>query len=116
MSAEIKKCIPCSTTLPAMTGEQVEKELNRLSNWTAIGEADSIERRFSFKNFKIALSFANKVGELAELEGHHPLITIGWGFCVINFKTNKIDGLHENDFLMAEKVDEMFDQPDGFKL
>jgi 4a-hydroxytetrahydrobiopterin dehydratase len=67
-----------------------------------------IERNFRFKNFREALSFVQEVGELAEAEGHHPNISFGWGNATVSLQTKKIKGLHENDFIMASKIDRIF--------
>jgi 4a-hydroxytetrahydrobiopterin dehydratase len=71
-------------------------------------DAHRIERRFSFRNFREALSFVQKVGEIAESEGHHPDVQFGWGYATISLQTKKIKGLHENDFIMATKIDRLF--------
>ena len=68
-----------------------------------------IERTFRFGNFQEALSFVSNVGNLAETQGHHPDVTFGWGYATISLRTKKIKGLHENDFIMASKIDRMFD-------
>jgi len=70
----------------------------------------SIERTFRFRNFQEALGFVRNVGDLAETEGHHPDISFGWGYATISLRTKKIKGLHENDFIMASKVDRIFDR------
>jgi 4a-hydroxytetrahydrobiopterin dehydratase len=72
-----------------------------------------IERTFRFRNFQEALNFVRDVGDLAETEGDHPDISFGWGYATISLRTKKIKGLHENDFIMAIKIDRMFDYPDG---
>ena len=66
--------------------------------------AGRIERKLSFGDFAATLAFVNRVGELAEAEGHHPDISFGWGYCDITLYTHKIGGLHENDFIMAAKI------------
>ena len=70
-------------------------------------DAHRIERTFHFWNFREALSFVQKVGELAEAEGHHPDISFGWGYGTVSLRTKKIKGLHENDFIMAAKIDRL---------
>ncbi len=102
-----EKCIPCSSDLPPLDKEKCEVYLADLPEWQLDEEAKSIDRKFSFKNFALALRFADKVGELAEEMGHHPVLTVGWGFCRVRFKTAKIGGLHVNDFIMAAHVDEL---------
>jgi 4a-hydroxytetrahydrobiopterin dehydratase len=74
------------------------------------GGAERIERRFRYKDFASAMEFARKVGELAEREGHHPDMAVGWGYCAVSFQTHKIRGLHENDFIMAAKVNALAGQ------
>jgi 4a-hydroxytetrahydrobiopterin dehydratase len=79
-------------------------------DWELRDDAHRIERRFQFSNFREALAFVDKVGELAEREGHHPDVSFGWGYAIVSLRTKKIKGLHENDFIMASKVDRMFDR------
>ena len=88
-----------------LTEEQISKKLESLEGWTYAKEA--IHTSFKFENFKQAQIFANKLGDLAEKEFHHPVITFGWGYCNVTFQTNKIRGLHENDIIMAAKVNEL---------
>ena len=71
----------------------------------AIRDVGLIERTFRFRNFREALAFVQQVGELAETEGHHPDISFGWGRATVSLNTKKIKGLHENDFIMATKLD-----------
>ena len=72
-----------------------------------------IERTFRFRNFQEALGFVRNVGDLAEAESHHPDISFGWGYATISLRTKKVKGLHENDFIMACKIDRLFGRPDG---
>ena len=74
-------------------------------------DAHGIERTFRFGNFREALTFVQRVGELAETEGHHPDISFGWGYATVSLSTKKIKGLRENDFIMAGKIDRMLDRP-----
>ena len=74
-------------------------------------EGHRLERKFNFKDFATALAFVNKVGVIAEEEGHHPDISFGWGRATVSLSTKKIKGLHENDFIMASKIDRMADRP-----
>lgn len=104
-----KNCIPCLGGLLAMPREAAQTFLGQTPGWLLADDALSIHRRFPFKNFVDAMAFAGKIGELAEREGHHPVLTIGWGFCLVVFKTAKIKGLHENDFVMAAKVNALFE-------
>ena len=78
--------------------------------WAILDEARRIERTFKFKNFAVAFAFVQRTGDLAESEGHHPDISFGWGYATISLQTKKIKGLHENDFIMAAKVDKIAEQ------
>jgi len=107
MPAELinKVCVPCKAGTPKLTAEQIQPLLSQIDNgWNAI-ENHHLEREFRFKNFRQALDFANKVGEIAESQGHHPDIYLAWGKVKITLWTHKIDGLSENDFILAAKVD-----------
>lgn len=104
MSLTAKTCVPCQGGLAPLTKEQAEGYLGEASGWTLIASDSRIERRFKFGNFVDALAFVNKLGALAEEEGHHPDIAFGWGYCNVVFFTHKIGGLHENDFIMAAKA------------
>ena len=104
-----KKCTPCQGGIPPMTTEQAEKLLENVPGWELQEHATKLKRTFKGKNFMGALVLAQKFGELCEEEGHHPDITIGWGYCRVVFQTHKINGLHENDFIMAAKVNQLFD-------
>jgi len=73
--------------------------------WQLVDDGRKIYREFLFNNFLSALAFVNKVGEIAELEQHHPDIEFGWGYARIYIQTHKINGLHENDFILAGKID-----------
>jgi 4a-hydroxytetrahydrobiopterin dehydratase len=88
----------------------VERLHAQVPQWEARDEARRIERRFQFRNFGEALKFVQQVGELAETEAHHPDITFGWGYASVSLQTKKIKGLHENDFILAAKIDHLFHQ------
>lgn len=107
MSLTKKTCVPCRGGIPPLTPGEAEDLVSQTPGWAIIDGATKIERRFEFENFAAALDFANRVGALAETEGHHPDITFGWGYCEVLFYTHKIKGLHENDFIMAAKVNEL---------
>ena len=79
-------------------------------DWGLRDDAHRIERTLRFPNFREALAFVQGVGELAETEGHHPDISFGWGYATVSLSTKKIKGLHENDFIMASKIDRMLSQ------
>jgi 4a-hydroxytetrahydrobiopterin dehydratase len=99
-----KTCIPCRGGIPPLTREEAERLLAQTPGWSLIADATKIERVFRFANFREALDFVVKVGELAEAEFHHPDIEFGWGYCRVGLQTKKIKGLHENDFIVAAKI------------
>lgn len=81
--------------------------LLEIPGWGLEEGATKIRRTFCFRNFAQAMEFARKVGDAAEEEGHHPDITVGWGYCAVVFQTHKIGALHQNDFIMAAKVNSL---------
>ncbi len=104
-----KKCVPCEGEISALTTLQAEKLLAETDGW-ALAEhegAPAISRRYNFKNFAESLEFVNKVGVIAEGEGHHPDVVFGWGYVVITLTTHAIKGLHENDFIVAAKINNL---------
>lgn len=104
-------CIPCQGGIPPLTGHEAEKYLAEIPGWTLAENATRLQRTFKFKNFISALEFVNLAGNLAEKEAHHPDITFGWGYCTVVLYTHKIKGLHENDFIMAAKLNALYAQP-----
>ena len=86
-----------------MKGEELEGLRRQVPDWEVI-EEHHLRRAFKFKNFREALGFVNRVGELAEEQGHHPDISFGWGYAEVTVFTHKIDGLTESDFVFAAKV------------
>lgn len=91
-----------------MAADQAEvllKELNR--QWRVVSDGKKLERKFKFKNFREALKFVNQAGAIAETEDHHPDIYFGWGFATITLWTHAIGGLHDNDFILAAKIDQL---------
>ena len=103
-----KTCTPCRGGIPPLTREQAALFHAQALDWQLLEEAHRIERRFRFRNFREALIFVQEIGELAEAEGHHPNISFGWGNATVSLQTKKIKGLHENDFIMATKIDRIF--------
>ena len=100
-----KTCIPCKGGVPPLQGTKLDDLLDKLkNNWKIIKE-HHLEKEYSFKNFKEALDFTIKVGELAENQGHHPDIFLAWGKVKLTIWTHKIDGLTESDFIFAAKAD-----------
>ncbi len=102
-----KKCIPCQGETPPLKDTSLAKLQKELKgNWEVVDE-HHLEKEYTFKNFKEALNFTNKVGELAEKEGHHPDIYLSYGKVKIQLWTHKINGLTESDFILAAKCDEL---------
>lgn len=104
-----KTCTPCQSGVPPMTAEEAQRYMLRTPGWTLDTGASRIERNFRFPDFKEALAFVDAVGAVAEEEGHHPDFRFGWGYCTIVLHTHKIKGLHENDFIMAAKVNGFYE-------
>jgi 4a-hydroxytetrahydrobiopterin dehydratase len=100
-----KYCRACEAGMPAMSLEEAQAMMDQVEGWE-LGEG-MLSRRFKFKNFKEAMSFVNKVADIAEEEGHHPDIYISWNRVRLDLTTHVIKGLSENDFIMAAKVDEV---------
>ena len=99
-----KTCVPCRGGVPPLAKDEAEQFLAQTPGW-ALQDGKRIERTYKFRNFREALGFVDRVGGLAEEEGHHPDITFGWGYATVSLHTHKIKGLHENDFIMAAKID-----------
>ena len=105
-----KKCVPCEGGVDPLKGEKLSALLPAVPGWSVVDEV-RIEKDFAFKNFREALSFVNKVGELAESEGHHPDIYLhNWKKVKITLSTHAIKGLSENDFIMAVKIEPIFEE------
>ena len=107
-----KTCTPCRGGIPPLTRDIAEHLQAQAPDWELVDDAHRIKRTFRFDNFRESLAFVQKVGELAETEGHHPDIGFGWGYATISLSTKKIKGLHENDFIMATKIDRLLDRAD----
>ena len=105
-----KTCTPCRGGIPPLTREEAQRFQAQAPNWELGDNAHRIQRNFRFRNFREALAFVQEVGELAETEGHHPDISFGWGYVTVFLSTKKIKGLHENDFIMASKIDRVLDR------
>lgn len=99
-----KSCEPCRGGIAPMTADEAKAHLGQVPGWELNADGTRIERCFSFGNFRTALDFVNDIGEVAEAEGHHPEIHFGWGYCRVEIFTHKIGGLHQNDFILAAKI------------
>ena len=101
-----RECVPCRGGVPPMKGEGIQNLLKELSGWEVVRE-HHLRKEYKFKDFREALDFVNRVGDLAEEQGHHPDICFGWGKVEITIWTHKIDGLTESDFILAAKIDNL---------
>ena len=107
MGLSNKKCTPCNKGGASLSENELISFCDEVPNWTISDKKDSINRDFKFRNFEDALDFLNKVGKIAEQENHHPDVKIGWGYCNVTLQTHSIGGLHENDFIVAAKINEI---------
>ena len=101
-----KTCVPCRGGTPPLKGEELDDLWRQIPGWEVV-EEHHLRRRFRFKNFREALDFVNRVGELAEEQGHHPDVRFGWGYAEVTVYTHKIDGLTESDFILAAKISKL---------
>ncbi len=110
MSLASEKCVACRRDSPRVTDQDISELHPQVSDWelTELDEIKRIDRTFKFSNFADAMSFTDKVGEIAEDEGHHPRLTTEWGRVNVAWWTHKIRGLHRNDFVMAAKTDGLY--------
>lgn len=104
-----KTCVPCRGGVPPLKGSDLENLGGQLPAWKIVNE-HHIARAFAFPDFRQALAFVDKVGALAEEQGHHPDIFLAWGKVEITIWTHKIDGLTESDFILAAKIDRLHPQ------
>jgi 4a-hydroxytetrahydrobiopterin dehydratase len=102
-----KECVPCKGGVEQLKGNDLRTLAAELNPGWQIVREHHLEREFKFKDFREALTFTNKVGELAEEQGHHPDIYLSWGKVKVTIWTHKIDGLTESDFVLAAKIDRL---------
>ena len=105
-----KKCVPCEGGVPALDISEIHKYQKKIDGWDVIKNEKNIyflEKKFTFNNFVESQKFVNEVGRVSEEEGHHPEILFGWGYAKINISTHAIEGLSENDFILASKIDKI---------
>jgi 4a-hydroxytetrahydrobiopterin dehydratase len=105
-------CVACRKDSPRVTEEEVVQLKPQIPDWemNEVNEVPRLERTFKFPNFLGALAFTNRVGELAEAEGHHPALLTEWGKVRVSWWSHKIRGLHRNDFIMSAKTDRLYEQ------
>ena len=105
-----KKCVPCEGGVIPFDISEIHKYQKKVDGWDIlqdIKEKFFLNKRFNFNNFIESQKFINKVGEISEDEGHHPDISFGWGYAEIKITTHAIEGLSENDFILAAKIDQL---------
>lgn len=103
-----RSCKPCEGGVPPLTGAQAKKLLEALhADWSISDDGLAIERTFEFRAYSRTLGFANAVAWIAIAEGHHPVLTVTYGSCVVSFTTHAVNGLTDNDFICAAKVDRL---------
>ena len=103
-----KKCAPCEGGVTPFDISEIHKYQKKVDGWDIIKDKKNVyflEKKFTFKNFLESQKFVNEVGKISENEGHHPEISFGWGYAKINITTHAIEGLSENDFILAAKID-----------
>jgi 4a-hydroxytetrahydrobiopterin dehydratase len=108
-----EKCTACRRDSPLVTEAELQELKPQIPDWTLVerGGIQRLERVFTVKDFAEALSFTNRIGALAEAEGHHPALLTEWGRVTVTLWTHKIHGLHRNDFIMAAKIDSLAPDP-----
>ncbi|MBK7901459.1 MAG: 4a-hydroxytetrahydrobiopterin dehydratase [Azonexus sp.] len=100
-------CTPCRGGIDPMGPDEAALQLAGVPGWSLLDEGRRLERRYTFPDFRSALAFVDRVGALAESQGHHPDLALGWGWVTVAWWTHKIGGLHLNDFIMAAKTDSL---------
>ncbi|MCP9446557.1 MAG: 4a-hydroxytetrahydrobiopterin dehydratase [Nitrospira sp.] len=109
MSLADNRCVPCRGGVPPLPPERIQALLQELGTGWALNAQGHIEHLYTFKDFAQALDFVNKVGAIAEAEGHHPDLYLAWGKCKVEVWTHKINGLTESDFYLAAKADRAYE-------
>lgn len=109
-----RNCVPCRGGVPPLEGEAIRSLLQQVDAWDAVQD-HHLTKSFRFKNFRTALDFVNEVGELSEQEWHHPDLALAWGRVDVKIYTHKIDGLSDNDFILAAKIDSLYQAAPGRK-
>ena len=107
-----KKCVPCRTSVMPVSGERLEELLAQVPNWHRSEDGRTITRTFKFADWAGSADYAFRCAELAEEEGHHPDIHLYWGKVTMVLTTHKIKGLSENDFILATKFDQLYEDSD----
>lgn len=105
MELSEKKCVPCEGGVPKLSGEEADRLLKQVEGW--VRQGDKIYKKFQFKKFTDSIAFVNKMADVAEAEGHHPNFTVNFREVEVSIWTHAINGLSENDFILAAKIDQV---------
>jgi len=101
-----RECVPCRGGVPPLTAEEIQPLAAQVPDWNVVDD-HHLQRTYRFADFRESLEFVNRIGELAEQQGHHPDICFGWGKADVSIWTHKINGLTESDFVLAAKIDKL---------
>jgi len=107
MNLSEKHCVPCKGGVPPLKGEELDRLKQQLPGWQVV-DGHHLLRSFAFPDFRTALDFVNRLGAIAEEEGHHPDVFLSWGKVEVKIWTHKIDGLTESDFILAAKIGNLY--------
>lgn len=110
-----RRCVACRPGTPPLTDQEVERLLQEVPGWGRQGPPDQLRRSYRFRDFATALAFVNRIGAVAEAEGHHPEVTLGWGKVDVALWTHAAGGLTENDFILAAKIDRLAADAPGLR-
>jgi 4a-hydroxytetrahydrobiopterin dehydratase len=103
-----RRCVPCEGGIAAMTPEQASRQMTHLSkDWRLAADAKSLTREFKFRDFYRTMSYVNALAHVANIEDHHPDLEVGYNYCRVRYSTHSINGLSENDFICAAKLDQL---------
>jgi 4a-hydroxytetrahydrobiopterin dehydratase len=101
-----RQCVPCRGGVPPLKGDEILAFSDQLNGWQVVNQ-HHLQKSYTFRDFRESLAFVDRVGKLAEEQGHHPDICFGWGKAEVTIWTHKIDGLTESDFVLAAKIDKL---------
>lgn len=101
------RCVGCEGGIPAMTSEEINALLPKIPGWEVSGDKKQLSRRYSFKGFYKTMAFVNAVAWIANQENHHPDLEVGYNYCLVKYTTHAVDGLTQNDFICAAKVNQL---------
>lgn len=109
MELSQKKCVPCEGGVPRLGADEVKRLLTQVTGWKVTDDLGKLEKRMRFKDFRAAMAFINRMADVAEAEAHHPDFTVHYNVVDVTLYTHSIGGLHQNDFILAAKIDRLLD-------